>query len=112
MELSNGDSAELDAKIQFAKDMLIKFKAINISQGINAIQSLWLHERVRKWNCTVSGVSFEVDIVNMAMSGDIETTCIAMMYGQPDEMNHPKHWLTQEKMDYLINSMKEYLGWV
>jgi hypothetical protein len=110
-EVLDSDLVEFEFRQIFAKKMMLKFKHKNIAEGINAIQSLWLHERTRKWQCEIMGVTLTVDIINMAVSGDIETACLALIYGQPDDMTHPKHWFTQERMNFLINEMKEYLGW-
>jgi hypothetical protein len=109
----------LDSKLQFtieeriswAKQMLQRFKKRNISLGINGMQALWLHHRMRALEITFNGVQMVEDIINMSASGDIETSCLAIIYSTPDDGSQPYHWYTQSTKDWLISEMKQYLGW-
>jgi len=103
--------ADLNSGIEWAKSLMAEFKQKNIDEGINAAQALWLHHRIRAWECTFSGVNYTVDIVNMAASGDITTSCLALIYGTPDDMTQPYHWLSAERLAWLVAQMKAYLGW-
>lgn len=111
MTATPGQLADLNSAIEFAKDLMAEFKQENKDAGINALQAMWVHHRVRAWPCTVSGVSFTVDIVNMVVSGDIETACLALIYGSPDDMSLAYHWLNSDRVNWLVNNMKGFLGW-
>ena len=95
----------------FAEQMLEDFKAKNIEDGINAMQALWMHHRMRELPIVIGGVSMKQDLMNMSVSGDIETACIALQYAVPDDMSMPYHWLSSARLNWLINKMKVYLGW-
>lgn len=96
----------------YSDKLLDRFKQRNLSQGINALQALWMHHRVRALSITVGGVPMVIDLLNMAVSGDVEMACIALQYTAPDDMTMPYHWLNQERLNFLINDMKAFLGWV
>jgi hypothetical protein len=49
--------------------------------------------------------------MNMVISGDMATACLALMYGAPDDMSEPYHWLNEERLNWLINNLKGFLGW-
>lgn len=102
-------------RISFGADLLLKFKQKNITDGIQWYQAVWLHSRIRNWQVTLpealgSQVIF-VDLYNMLAAGDIETTCLSVMYGQADDMTNPVHWVTEERKQWLIDQMKGFLGW-
>lgn len=99
-----------DRKI-WAEDMMERFKKRNIESGINALQSLWLHHRMRALEINFSGVPMTLDILNMAVSGDIETACIALMYSSVDSGFETQHWYVEDTKNWLVNEMKQYLGW-
>jgi hypothetical protein len=97
---------------QWAEDMLERFKKRNISLGINAQQSMWLHHRMRALEITFAGIQMTEDILNMAVSGDIETACLSLMNSTVDDGTKPYHWYTEDTRKWLIDEMKVYLGWV
>jgi hypothetical protein len=109
--ITDGQYADLVTRKRFADNLLIQFKQNNIDEGINALQAMWIHERMRAWSYTFMGNSFTVDLMNMSVSGDIETACLALQYGTADDMSHPKHWFTQDRLNFIINEMKQFLGW-
>jgi len=102
---------DYEADVKFAYELFFQFKLKNISEGINAHQSLWLHHRTKKLDVNFMGIPFEVDVINMGGSGDIQTACISLMYCQPDDMTLPYHWLSQERLNWLVSEMKTHLGW-
>jgi hypothetical protein len=75
------------------------------------MQALWMHQRIRNWPCTLNDTEFTVDLMNMVISGDMATACLALMYGTPDDMSEPYHWLNEERLNWLINNLKGFLGW-
>lgn len=101
----------IEQRIQWAKDMLQRFKKRNITLGINGMQALWLHHRMRALEITFNGVSMTEDLINMAAAGDIETSCLALMYATPDDGSQPYHWFTEDTRNWLVNEMKQFLGW-
>lgn len=101
----------IEQRIQWAKDMLQRFKKRNISLGINGMQALWLHHRMRALDINFNGVAMTEDLINMAAAGDIETSCLALIYSTPDDGSQAYHWYTAETRQWLIDEMKSYLGW-
>jgi len=101
----------LKARKEYADGLLGRFKARNISQGINALQGLWMHHRMRAASISFYGVPLTIDVMNLAISGDIEIACLTLMNVAPDDGSQPHHWLIQERIDWLIADMKGFLGW-
>jgi hypothetical protein len=99
---------------QFAEEMMERFKNRNIISGINAIKALWLHHRMRAWEVTLpaqfGGASMVVDILNMAVSGDLETAYFAIRYGTIDDMSQPHHCVDASVKEWLENELRNYLG--
>lgn len=115
--LSNsGYKADNQARKDFGENLMLAFKQKNISEGIQWYQALWLHSRIREWKVTLppalgSAVLY-VDLINMlTVSGDIETTCLAVMYGEPDDMSSVLHWCSADRLNWLRDQMKAWLGW-
>ena len=96
---------------EFADQLLEEFKARNIADGITATQALWMHHRMRALSITIGGVPMVLDILNMAVSGDVETACIALQYAQADDMSMSYHWLNEARIAWIVSKMKNYLGW-
>lgn len=114
--LGNGSlNADLEARIAYAKDLLTAFKVKNISEGIQWYHAVHLHSRLRDWQVNyptaLGGGNDRVDIINMIVSGDIETATLSMMFGVPDEMNLPIHWMNTERIAWIISQNKRFLGW-
>jgi hypothetical protein len=97
---------------EYADDLLERFKAKNISEGINALQAMKLHEKMAELHYVFMGQSMKADILNMAVSGDIETAILALMNTTDlDDGSAPYHWLNEARRDWLVADMKAYLGW-
>lgn len=96
---------------EFADSMLEKFKKKNINEGITAAQGMWMHQLLRAYQCTFQGEQRTLDIMNLAVSGDLEIACLALIYGQTDDMSEPYHWMSEERKQWLINELKTFLGW-
>lgn len=115
--LSNsGYKADNQARKDFGENLMLAFKQKNISEGIQWYQALWLHSRIREWKVTLppalGGAVLYVDLINMlTVSGDIETTCLAVMYGEPDDMSSALHWCSADRLNWLRDQMKAWLGW-
>jgi len=96
---------------EYADDLLEKFKLKNIKEGINALQGLHMHHLLRAYPVSFGGEPFTVDIMNFAISGDLEIACLSLIYGATDDMSLPKHWMSAERKAWLITEIKAYLGW-
>lgn len=96
---------------EYADGLIERFKARNISQGINALQGMWMHHRMRANEITFMGVPFTIDVLNLVISGDIEIACLVLLNTTPDDDSLPYHWLTSDRVNWLIADMKGYLGW-
>lgn len=95
----------------YAEDLIERFKFRNISDGINALQAMHMHHRMRALNITFYSVPLTLDLLNMVVSGDVEVACLALMSATPDDMSAPYHWLNAERIAWLVADMKNYLGW-
>ena len=98
---------------QFADEMMQRFKNRNMVEGVNVVQALWLHHRTRAWEVhlppQMGGYTYIVDILNMAVSGDLETAYFALRFGVLDDMTEPYHCVDQALIDWLKNELKAYL---
>lgn len=98
----------------FADDMLQRLKERNLLEGLASIdQAAWVHHRLRKVDFTLSdGVTVaQIDVMNLVVSGDIETAESVLGQLTPDDMTQPYHWWTQERIDWVRNEIRAYLGW-
>lgn len=99
----------------FGDELMEEFKLKNISDGIAWYQAMHLHSRIRAWEVTLppalGSVVVTVDLLNMIVSGDIETASLALLYGANDAMSSPLHWITNERRVWLINKMRAWLQW-
>ncbi|HNC40329.1 MAG TPA: hypothetical protein PK522_00945 [Nitrosomonas sp.] len=96
---------------KFADELLERFKLRNINEGINALQGMWMHHRLRAYPVSFGGMNFTIDIMNLAISGDLEIACLCLLYGDTDDGTETYHWLTSDRKAYLINELKSFLGW-
>jgi len=101
----------IKARKDYADDLIERFKYRNVSEGINALQAMYMHHKMRALTVTFYGVPMTLDILNMVVSGDIEVACLSLMNCSPDTGLLPYHWLTQDRVDWLVSDMKKYLGW-
>lgn len=96
----------------WAEQMLERFKKRNILLGINGVQALWLHHRMRALDINFMSVPMTLDILNMAISGDVETACLAIMFSTPDDGSQPFHFYKEAEKEWLTAEMKSFLGWL
>lgn len=105
-------SISIKERKQYAEDLLERFKKKNISEGINALQAINMQAKVRALPVTFMGHSVTVDLLNCAISGDIEVAVLSLLYCTDiDDMSQPYHWLSQARVDWLVADMKNFLGW-
>lgn len=95
----------------FADTVMAEFKINNIDAHIGLEQVLWMHHRMRALDIHhPSGKVYQVDFVNLVVSGDIQTAYYALLMVVPDDMTQPFHWLNAERIGWLIAKLKAFLG--
>lgn len=98
----------------FADQMMQRLKEKNILEGLSSIdQSAWVHHRLRKVDYTMDdGVTIiQLDVLNLVVSGDIETADKILGQIAADDMTETYHWLNQDRIDWIRNEIRTYLGW-
>jgi len=96
---------------EFAQNLLIDFRQMNLDAGINAQQALWLHHRSRALEVSIGGQTMVVDVLNMAMVGDVEAAFVALSNCTPDDMSQPYHWFNAERVNWLKDKIAQQMGW-
>jgi len=100
--------------LEFSLNLIQRMKERNILQGLSSIdQASWIHHRLRKTPFILSDGTTEVfiDLLNLVISGDVETAYVVLGQMQADDMTQPYHWLNQERIDWMRNEIAVYLGW-
>lgn len=98
----------------FADDMMQKMKENNLLEGLSSIdQAAWVHHKLRKVDYTLSDNTtvVQIDVMNLIVSGDIETAEHVLGQMAPDDMSESYHWWTQARIDWARNEIRAYLGW-
>ena len=104
--------ATVKQRKDYADDLMERFKQNNISQGINGLQGLWLHHRMRALPVTFMGMNFVIDVMNLIVSGDLEIAVLTLSYCTDiDDGSQPHHWFTVGRRDWIVSEIKTYLGW-
>lgn len=99
---------------EFADQMMQRLKEKNLLEGLSSIdQAAWVHHKLRKMDFTLSDDTtvVQLDLMNLVVSGDIETAEHALGQMPPDDMTESYHWLTQARIDWIRNEIRTYLGW-
>lgn len=108
--------ADNEGRRDFGLRLMLAFKQKNVSEGIQWHQAVHMHARLREWTVNMpaplGGGTETVDLLNMILSGDIETACLSAMYGEADPMTGPRDWISQDRLDWCVSEMKKFLGWV
>lgn len=99
-----------EAARNFALRLMSIFKLSNKQEGINALQALWVHHRLRAAEITFMGMPMVLDVMNLVISGDIEVAYLALDNMTPDDGSQPFHWLTSARIDLLKSTIVDYLG--
>lgn len=94
----------------FKKRNLAFFVENNIPNDLAIMMSLHVHHRLRAVSLNVGGVDFVIDVLNLVISGDLETAYVVLSYMQADDMSMPYHFLSQEVIDLLKVSIAERVG--
>lgn len=99
----------------WADDCMQRFKQKNLLEGLSTMdQAAWVHHRMRKVDYTLAEDStvVHIDLMNLIVSGDIELAYFVMGQMAPDDMSKPYHWWTQARIDWVMNEIATYLGWI
>lgn len=95
----------------YCEDLIERLKKKNITEGINPIQAVWMHHKMRALPVSYMGQEMVIDILNLVISGDVEVAVIALTHAEPDDMSEPFHWFSQARIDWIVADMKNFLGW-
>ena len=79
--------------------------------GITAIQGMHMHHIFRAYPVSFGGQNFTIDLMNLAISGDLEIATLSLIYGYTDDMSQPYHWFSAERKQWVITELKKFLGW-
>ena len=101
----------IEQRKAFADQLMEDIKRQNTLEGINLMQALWVHHRLRALEITIGGVPFTIDLMNLVISGDIEVAAVVLMNTTPDDMTQPYHWLSTERLSWITAKITTYLGW-
>lgn len=80
---------------RFKKNNLIRFMQSGMTQEQALLKSLWVHHRLRAVEITVGGIAMTIDLMNLCISGDIETAAFVIANMTPDDMTEPQHFLSE-----------------
>ena len=108
------ESTSIKENKAFADELMQALKLKNLQEGLSSInQSAWVHHRLRKINYTLSNniTIVQIDLMNLIISGDVETAEFVLGQLLPDDMTEAYHWLTQARIDWIRNEIRTYLGW-
>lgn len=97
----------------FADDMMQRMKEKNLLEGLSSIdQAAWVHHRLRKTDYVLdAGPTVQIDVLNLVVSGDIETAEHVLGQMSADDMTESYHWLNQDRINWIRNEIRTYLGW-
>ena len=110
--LNNSIAFNISERRRFADSLIESFKKENITAGINISQALHMHDLLRRVAVNFSGEVFELDLMNLVMSGDLEVAAIGLMYmTNLDDGSQLNHWFTAGRRDWVVGQIKSYLGW-
>lgn len=109
-EIQNGADAASRALKQFKKNNLVRFKNSGNPIEIILLQSLWVHHRLRATEINVGGIPFTIDVLNLCISGDVETAQFVVSQMVPDAMDQPYHFLSAEVLGELASLIGAEIG--
>jgi hypothetical protein len=98
-----------------ADEIMNAFKARNlgiflqggVSNELAIAKSLWTHHRLRAAEITYGGVNYTIDVLNLCITGDLQTVYATLSLITPDDMSQPYHFLNSDALDYLKDLIGE-----
>ena len=59
---------------------------------------MWIHHRMRAMDINVGGLAMTIDLMNLVITGDLETAYIVLGLITPDDMTQPYHWFSADRI--------------
>lgn len=94
-----------------------EFTRKSVEDGIDAAQGLWSHQRLKSvdvnlflLNPSYPNILFNVDVIHLITNGSIELAYLSLQCFVPDSMLLSYHWLSSDRIDWVINEMANFLG--
>lgn len=107
---------------RWAECLIDDLKTLNVQAGLNLSQSIWVHHRMRELTVEFTtemanqfppvaplvGVGpLKLDLMNLVVSGDVETAYAVLMFCQKDDMSQPYHALNSEMAGYIMQRIAQ-----
>jgi len=114
-----------EAQRKFASNLMAVLKVLNKGSNISLAQSLWVHHRLRALQIVITsdlatampvfnplvGLTVTIDLLNLVVSGDLETAYFTIAAATPDDMSEDYHALSSTTLAFMRNQIGIYLGW-
>lgn len=96
---------------RFAQELISEIKLSNQQASIPFENVLHLQSRLRALEVHhPSGRTYTIDLINLVVSGDVETAFHALSYVTPDDMTQSWHWLSASLLLNIRQRMASFLG--
>ena len=104
--------SQQEAAITYCKSVYREMVIRNVQDGINIIQSTYLFSRFEQYEYTIPGTdkTVKVDLFKLFETGAIPTLYYHLLRVQPDDMTQPYHFLTEERLNWLRQKFRDWLG--
>jgi hypothetical protein len=103
--------AEQESAIIFCQELLKKMIRKNVSEGINIVQSSWAFSRFENYKFVLNDeTEIKIDLFKLFESGAIHTLYYHLLRIEPDDMSKAYHWFTVERLSFIKNKIKTWLG--
>lgn len=96
--------------IQFGQSLLHDWMRKNTLDGMTVKQSLWVFSRFEEFEIQCDFGNKRVDLFKMFYSGALPTVYFALLQVTPDSMTEDHHWLTQERLDWVKDRVRNHIG--
>lgn len=94
---------------KFKRNNLVRFATQGLGQDEALLKSLWVHHRLRAVPITFGEKNFVIDLLNLCISGDIETALVVVSLMEPDDMSQPEHFLSAAVLQELALTIREFM---
>ncbi len=109
----------------WADGLMEDVKTLKILNNVGVSGGLWVHHRFRAITYTVDaghvsafpplapllGVTITTDLINLIVTGDVESAYGVLVCTVPDDMTQPYHCVSQALLDYIKGRIAQFLGW-
>jgi hypothetical protein len=106
------DSRKLaDAAIdEFQQLVFAFFVENNIDEQMALLKSCWAHHRLRAVEIDLGTGPMIIDVLNLAITGSLETAWVVLGQMTPDDMSQPQHFFDQGWIDTFRNILGSKIG--